>query len=451
MAGRLAIIGGDAAGMSAASQARRRDPDLEVVAFERGPYTSYSACGIPYFLGGHFEDSERLIVRSPEQHSERGIDVRVHQEVLAIDLAARELTVRDHQARTESTEPFDQLVVATGAVAVGPRVPGADHLEPARTVDAAERFDEQLDRGGEKAVVIGAGYIGIEMAEALKKRGFEVTMVDIADHVMGIAFDADMAKHVQDGAEEEGIDVRLNCAVEGIDLDDDGRPVAVRTAGGVLEADHVVLATGVKPATQIAQEAGLEVGEFGGLLTDDHQRCTGHDGVFAAGDCVESWHRLLERPVNVQLGTHANKQGRIAGINATGGDAAFPGVLGTAVSRICSREVARTGLTEDEVARFTDLDVIAVVQKSLTRAGYYPGAGPIWVKLVAERSTGRLLGGQIVGVEGAAKRVDVLATAIWAGMTVQELELLDLGYAPPVAPVYDPLLVAASAAVRELS
>ncbi len=450
MAGRLAIIGGDAAGMSAASQAHRRDPDLEVVAFERGPYTSYSACGIPYFLGGHFEDSERLIVRSPEQHRERGIDARVNQEVMAIDLGARELTVRDHQERTERTEPFDQLVIATGAVAVGPRVPGADRLEPARTVDAAERFNEQLGRGGETAVVIGAGYIGVEMAEALRKRGFAVTILDIADHVMGIAFDADMARHVQDGAEEEGIDVRLNCAVEGIDLDDDGRPVAVRTADAVFEADHVVLATGVKPATQIAQEAGLEVGEFGGLLTDDHQRCTGHDGVFAAGDCVESWHRLLERPVNVQLGTHANKQGRIAGVNATGGDAAFPGVIGTAVSRICSLEVGRTGLTETEATEETDFDVVAAIAESKTRAGYFPGAGPIWVKLVVERGTGRLLGGQIVGVEGAAKRGDVLAAAIWMGRPVQELELLDLGYAPPVAPVYDPLLVAASATVRAL-
>jgi NADPH-dependent 2,4-dienoyl-CoA reductase/sulfur reductase-like enzyme len=329
-------------------------------------------------------------------------------------------------------------------------VPGADAVEPARTVDAAERFRTALERGGTHAVVIGAGYIGIEMAEALTKRGMQVTILERAGQVMPITLDADMAEHVQEGAEAEGIDVRLSDPVERIEHDDDGNPIAVHTEHDRIRADHVVVSTGVKPDTQIAQDAGLQVGDFGGLSVDDHQRCPGHDGIYAAGDCVESWHRLLERPVNIQLGTHANKQGRIAGVNATGGDAAFPGVIGTAVSRICSREVARTGLTEDEVAKLTDFDVVAATAQSTTRAGYFPGAGPIWVKLVAERGTGRLRGGQIVGVAGAAKRVDVHAVAIWAGMTVHELEQLDLGYAPPVAPVFDPLLVAASATVRAL-
>ena len=451
MAERLAIIGGDAAGMSAASQALRRDPDLDVVAFERGPYTSYSACGIPYFLAHDFTDSERLIVRTPEQHRERGIDMRIRQEVVHIDLDARQLTVRDHEHDAELTEPFDQLVVATGAVAVAPPVPGTDAVEPARTVDAAERFDAQLRRGGEKAVVIGGGYIGIEMAEALTRRGMQVTLLELADQVMNVALDKDMAAHVQEGAEAEGIDVRTSAGVTEIEHDEHGRPKAVHVEDQVFPADHVVLATGVKPATEVAKAAGLQTGDKGALTVDDHQRCPGHDGVFAAGDCVESFHRLLNKPMNVQLGTHANKQGRIVGINATGGDAAFPGVLGTAVTRICNREVGRTGLTEAECAEHRpDLDVVATIAKSTTRAGYLPEAGPIWVKLVVERSTGRLLGGQIVGVEGAAKRVDVLAAAIWMGMTVQELELLDLGYAPPVAPVFDPLLVAASAVIREL-
>ena len=433
--------------MSAASQAKRRDPDLEVVAFERTPYTSYSACGIPYWIGGdlpHDHGSERLIVRSPEQHRSRGIDVRTRTEVIGIDLDARRLTVKDLDAGTESVEGFDELLIATGAVAHAPPVPGADAIESLRTVDAAERFNHQLWEGGKSAVVIGAGYIGLEMAEALVKRGLRVTLVERADQVMPIALDADMARHVEKGAHDEGIHVRLETPVEKIE------PGVVHAGGEAFAADHVVVATGVKPEVGVAKDAGLAVGDFGGLLTDDHQRCLDADGVYAAGDCVESWHRLLERPVNVQLGTHANKQGRIVGINATGGDAAFPGVIGTAVSRICSVEIARTGLTEKEVADYTDLDVVATTIESTTRAGYFPGTGPIWVKLVAERSTGRLLGGQIVGVEGAAKRADVLAVAIWHGMTVQELELVDLGYAPPVAPVYDPLLVAASAAVRAL-
>jgi NADPH-dependent 2,4-dienoyl-CoA reductase/sulfur reductase-like enzyme len=442
VAQRLAIIGGDAAGMSAASIARRRDPDLEIVAFERGPYTSYSACGVPYFVGGVVEDARRLISRSPQQHRERGIDVRMCTEVVAIDLAARTLTVRD-QDGGETREPFDQLVVATGAEPLLPDVPGAEAIEPARTVDAGERLRAALERGGSCAVVIGAGYIGLEMAEAFAHRGLTVTMIEQAPQVMG-TLDADMAGHVQDAAEAQGIRVVLDAGVEQIVTDEDGAPVEVRTAGASYRADHVVIGTGARPAVAMAREAGLEVGDSGALRVDDHQRCPGHDGVFAAGDCAESHHRVLDRQVNIQLGTHANKQGRIAGTNATGGDARFPGVIGTAVSKICRCEVGRTGIGEREADRAA-IEVVSATIEDRTRAGYYPGAGPIWVKLVAEPGSGRLLGGQIVGVEGAAKRIDVLATAIWAGLAVDELALLDLSYAPPFSGVYDPLLIAARA------
>jgi NADPH-dependent 2,4-dienoyl-CoA reductase/sulfur reductase-like enzyme len=448
MARRLAIVGGDAAGMSAASAARRRDPDLEVVAFERGPYTSYSACGIPYYVGGLFGDSDRLISRSPDEHRARGIAVHTRTEVMAIDLDARRLTVRDRQAGEERDEGFDQLVLATGAFAVPPPIPGAAATEPVRTVDAAERFQAALSRGGEHhhAVVVGGGYIGLEMAEALVQRDIPTTLVEAAPQVMS-TLDPDMAAHVQDAAEGVGVRVMVGTEVEEVLLDGGGAPRAVRAGGETIDADHVVMATGVRPAVELARAAGLELGPSGAVRVDDHQRCPGHDGVFAAGDCAESWHRLLRRPVNVQLGTHANKQGRIAGANATGADLAFPGVIGTAVSRICRYEVARTGLSERE-AGDAGIDVVAATVKDRTRAGYFPGAGPIWVKLVCEPGSGRLLGGQIVGVEGAAKRIDVLATCVWAGLAVGEIELLDLGYAPPYSGVYDPLLVAARAAVK---
>jgi NADPH-dependent 2,4-dienoyl-CoA reductase/sulfur reductase-like enzyme len=445
MARRLAIVGGDAAGMSAASSARRRDPQLEVVAFERGPYTSYSACGIPYFIGGSVGDADRLISRSPDEHRARGIDVRTRCEVVAIDLAARTLTART-AAGAESTEPFDELVVATGAEAVTPPIEGAAAIEPARTVDAAERLRYALDQGGRTAVIIGAGYIGLEMAEGLTDRGLQVTMIEQGDQVMS-TLDADMAAHVQDAAEAHGIRVLVGAGVEEIVRDDAGAPVAVRTEAETFPADHVVVGTGARPAVDVARAAGLEVGDSGALRVDDHQRCPGHDGVFAAGDCVESHHRLLDRPVNIQLGTHANKQGRIAGVNATGGDARFPGVIGTAVSKICRYEVGRTGLGEAEAAA-AGIAAVSATVKDRTRAGYYPGAGPIWVKLVAEPGSGRLLGGQIVGVEGAAKRIDVLATAVWAGLAVGELALLDLSYAPPFSGVYDPLLVAAKTTAK---
>jgi NADPH-dependent 2,4-dienoyl-CoA reductase/sulfur reductase-like enzyme len=445
MARRLAIIGGDAAGMSAASIARRRDPDIEIVAFERGPYTSYSACGIPYFVSGVVEDAQRLISRSAGEHRKRGIDVRTRTEVVAIDLAARVLTVRDERG-DDSHEHFDQLVVATGAEPLLPDVRGAEAIEPARTVDAGERLRAALERGGSCAVVIGAGYIGLEMAEAFAHRGLNVTMIDQAPQVMG-TLDADMAAHVQDAAERQGIRVVLGAAIDEIVTDADGAPVEVRAAGASYPADHVVIGTGARPAVALATAAGLELGAGGALRVDDHQRCPGHDGVFAAGDCAESHHRVLDRQVNIQLGTHANKQGRIAGVNATGGDARFPGVIGTAVSKICRCEVARTGISEREADR-ADIEVVSATIEDRTRAGYYPGSGPIWVKLVAEPGSGRLLGGQIVGVEGAAKRIDVLATAIWTRLAVDELALLDLSYAPPFSGVYDPLLIAARAVAK---
>ena len=447
---RLAIVGGDAAGMSAASAARRRDPDLEIVAFERGPYTSYSACGIPYFVGGLVEEADRLISRSPEEHRANGIDVRTRCEVVAIDLGARRLTVRSASGE-ESGEPFDQLVVATGAEAIRPPFPGAEAIEPAQTVDAAERLRAALERRGRThagVVVVGAGYIGLEMAEAFVDRGLRVTMIEQAPQVMA-TLDADMAAHVQDAAEARGVHVVLGAAVEEIVLDEDGAPVAVRTADETFDADHVVVGVGSKPLVGLASDAGLEVGDSGALRVDDHQRCPGHDGVFAAGDCAESHHRVLDLAVNIQLGTHANKQGRIAGVNATGGDDRFPGVIGTAVSKICRYEVGRTGISERE-ASDAGIEVVAATIKDRTRAGYYPGAGPIWVKLLAEPASGRLLGGQIVGTEGAAKRIDVLATAVWTGLAVQELALLDLSYAPPFSGVYDPLLIAARALAKQL-
>lgn len=438
---RLAIIGGNPAGMSAASVAKRRDPDLDVVAFERGPYTSYAACGIPYVVGGKIATVDELVARTPQRHREHGIDVRTRSEVVAVDLDARTLTVRDEQTRDEATEPFDRLVFATGAYAPPPPIPGAEATEPARTLDAADELRAEVRRAGTHAVVIGAGYIGLEMAENLVERGMQVTMLDRAAQVM-LTLDPDMAEHVQDAAEGAGIRTLLNVDVHEIVRHDDGRPRLVRTSEGDLPADHVVIGTGARPDVALAQQAGVTIGETGAIAVDDHQRCPGHDGVFAAGDCAESHHRILDAPVNIQLGTHANQQGRIAGINATGGDVRFPGVLGTAISRICRYEVARTGLTEREAAG-AGIDAVAATIEAKTRAHYYPGAGPIWVKLVAERGTGRLLGGQIVGTETAGKRIDTIAAALWAGMTADDLQCCDLAYAPPVSPVLDPVLVAA--------
>jgi NADPH-dependent 2,4-dienoyl-CoA reductase/sulfur reductase-like enzyme len=444
MGDRLAIVGGDAAGMSAASNARRRDESLDVVAFERGVHTSYSACGIPYYVGGVIEDVDSLVARSPEQHRGNGIDVRTGAEVVALDLDRRELTLAGG-----AVEPFDRLVLATGARAVPPDIPGAEAVEAARTLEAAERFRTQLERtGAHDAVVVGAGYIGLEMAEALVQRGMRVALVERAQQVFP-ALDADMGAHVREAAEGLGIEVFTETSVEEVLLDDAGEPRGVRTTAGELPARHVVLATGVRPDVELAEASGLRVGETGALAVDGGQRCAGADGVWAAGDCVESHHRILDRPVNVQLGTHANKQGRIAGVNATGGSLTFPGVIGTAISRLCKREVALTGLTERQAAA-GGFDVVCDTAETTARAGYWPDNGPVWLKLVVERGTGRLLGAQIIGAETAGKRIDTLAMAVWTGMAVDELQWVDLAYAPPVSGVLDPVLVAARIAARRL-
>jgi NADPH-dependent 2,4-dienoyl-CoA reductase/sulfur reductase-like enzyme len=444
---RLVVIGGDAAGMTAAARARRRrDPeDLEIVAFERGPYTSYSACGIPYFVGDLVSDVDDLVARTPEEHRRNGIDVRTGHEVVAIDLNRRRVRVRDlaGDGADERDEPFDQLVVATGAVPSRPHVTGADAegifgvQTLADGVTARRAVDERAPR---RAVVVGGGYVGLEMAEALVRRGLEVALVDRTEQPMAGTLDLDMGALVADALRAVGVKLHLGEAVDGFDVED-GSVRAVHTANRSLPADIVVLGLGVRPDSALAKEAGIAVGETGGIVTDARME-TSAGGIWAAGDCVESTHRVTGMPVALALGTHANKQGRVVGINATGGDVRFPGVIGTAVSKICVYEVARTGLTEYQAAEL-DRDVVAATIESTTRAGYYPEAAPIKVKVVADRRDGRIVGAQIVGAEGAAKRIDVIATAIWNRMPVDEVASLDLSYAPPFSPVWDPVLVAA--------
>jgi NADPH-dependent 2,4-dienoyl-CoA reductase/sulfur reductase-like enzyme len=450
---RLVVIGGDAAGMTAAARARRRrDPeDLDIVAFERGAYTSYSACGIPYFVGDLLSDIDGLVARSPDEHRKNGIDVRTGHEVVAIDVNTRRVRVRDLAGGgAERDEPFDQLVVATGSVPTRPDVPGVDAegifgvQTLADGVSVRQAVDEREPR---RAVVVGGGYVGLEMAEALVRRGLEVALVDRTEQPMASTLDLDMGDLVADALRAVGVTLHLGEAVDGFEADN-GSVRAVHTASRSLPADIVVLGLGVRPNVALAREAGIAIGNKGGIVTDARME-TSIGGVWSAGDCVESVDRITGLPIVVALGTHANKQGRVVGINATGGDVRFPGVVGTAVSKICVYEVARVGLTEREAADL-DLDVVAAKIESTSRAGYYPGAAPIKVKVVAERPAGRLVGAQIVGAEGAAKRIDVLATAIWNRMTVDEVASLDLSYAPPFSPVWDPVLVAARKAADEL-
>jgi len=451
MTRRLIVIGGDAAGMSAAAQARRMAPAdaLEIVAFERGSRTSYAACGLPYLIGGLVESPDRLVARTPEQHRANGIDVRICHEVLAIDVKAATVTVRDLDKGQETDMHYDELLIATGASGIVPPWPGidAEGVLQLRTLDDAAEVERRIGAGARRAVVVGAGYIGLEVAENLLARGLEVTVMERLDAPMGAVLDADMAAAVADAMREAGVDLQLGTAVTGFTVTD-GHVSAVQTAAGSVAADLVLIGLGVRANVELARAAGMEVGEAGGIVVDEQQR-THTPHVWAAGDCVESRHRVTGRAVVVALGTHANKQGRVAGTNIAGGEASFGGVLGTAITKFQDLEIARTGLTERE-AEAAGLDAFGVITEASSRAHYYPGGQSMRIKIVAERQTGRMLGAQIVGGQGAGKRIDVLATALWNKMSLDEVGGMDLSYAPPFSPVWDPVLLAAGKAAAKL-
>ncbi len=448
---RLIVVGGDAAGMSAASQLRRLDREREIVVFEKGPHTSYAACGIPYYVAGLIEKPEQLIARTPDTFREKyDIDARTLQEVTAVDCRGRTVQVRDHRNDRSYGMEFDDLLIATGALPFTPDVPGieAEGVFGVNTLEsgiALERFLQE--KRPRRAVVVGGGYIGLEIAEALNcHRAVNVTLIERAPQVMG-TLDPDMGALVGEAIRDVGIDLRLGETLKAVETSSD-RVRAIVTDKGEIETDLIVLGLGVRPNTALAEEAGLALGVRNAIRVDDRM-ATPTEGVWAAGDCAETFHLVSRQPFHVALGTVANKMGRVAGVNLAGGEARFPGVVGTAVSKICRYEVARTGLLEAEAAKL-GLDYSTATIKTRTRAGYYPGAGRIHVKLLAENGTGRLLGGQIVGVEGAAKRIDVIATCLHGKMTVQELVDMDLSYAPPFSPVWDPVQVAARALLKEV-
>jgi NADPH-dependent 2,4-dienoyl-CoA reductase/sulfur reductase-like enzyme len=448
MTERLVVIGGDAAGMTAASQAKRLGgDDVDVVVLEQGPFTSYSACGIPYWVAGDVGSVDQLVARTPQEHRTRGIDVRLHARATAIDVQERRVSVAG-----ADPVPFDHLLIATGATPLRPDIPGlkAPNVLAVQTLDDGAHAIEVLqsrEPDARDAVVIGGGYIGIEMAEALVRRGYAVTVIDRAPQPM-TTLDPDLGRLVAEAMEGMGIDVVCGVEVEAVDTDDGGNATSVRAGGTTYPADVVVLGLGVRPATDLAREAGLPLGETGGLRVDTHMRVEGHDRIWAAGDCVESWDLVAQRWVHVPLGTHANKQGLVVGSTLAGRDLEFPGIVKTAMSKVCDLEVARTGLGEDE-ARELGRDVVTARIETTTRAGYMPGTKPMTVKLLGERSDGRLLGAQIVGREGAAIRIDTCATALWAQMTAGELVMSDLGYAPPFSSVWDPVQVAARALLAQ--
>jgi len=431
--------------MAAAASARRQDPGLDVVALERGRWTSYSACGIPYLIGGEVKALEDLVVRRPQElRDSLGIDVRMRCEAMAIDLGAGKVEIRNHDQGRTFQLGFDLLHLGTGASPFRPLLPGIElpFIGGVQTLDDAASLLRQVNHppswapsGIKRVVVVGAGYIGLEVAEAFVRRDASVTVVTNTPEVM-TSLDPDMGAEVTKALQGLGVTVRRSVEVTGFE------PGSVVTADGAIPADLVVLGMGVAPNAQLAEEAGLDLGTAGAVRVDRRQ-CTSHEAIYAAGDCCTSTHLVSGREVYVALGTVTNKQARVAGTNLGGGYATFAGVLGTAVTKVCQLEVGRTGLNEAEAADAGFSAVTATVE-STTTAGYLESAGPVRVKVVAERGTGRLLGAQIVGhAPGAAKRIDIAATALTARMSCDEVAELDLGYAPPFSPLWDPVAIAA--------
>jgi len=441
----ILIIGGDAAGMSAASQVRRRHPDWPITVLERGSFTSYAACGIPYFLAGDVATVDDLVVVTPETFREqRRIDVRTGWEAIALDIPAQRVEARRPDGTVERMA-FDRLLLATGASPIVPPWEGTDlaGVVLMRNLRDAMAIAEHIAHGARRAVVIGAGYVGLEAVEAFARRGLTVTVVEKQATPMG-GVAVEIAGEIAGEMAAHGVDLRLDAEVTGL-VSDNGRVCAVATSGGEIPCDLCLISLGVRPNSQLAAAAGIRLGVRGAIAVDDRQRTSAPE-VFAAGDCAEALHRVTGSPTYIPLALTANRQGRVAGANLAGDDERFPGIVGSAVTRLFDLTIARTGLTLEQALE-TGFTPERIAATAPSRAHYYPGQVPLYVELIFDRTTRRLLGGWLAGRDpSVAKRCDVVAVAITAGLTIDEVAGLDLTYAPPFAPVWDPVLQAANRA-----
>ncbi len=451
----IVIIGGDAAGMTAASKLKRAAPATEVIVFDRGQDISYSACGLPYWLAGVVKSEQDLIVLTPETaRTGRGIDVRIGHEVLAINRTAKTVIVRGPANAEPFEQPYAKLMLATGATATRPPIPGVN-LPAVFTLralhEARHIFAYMAQHKPQRAVIIGGGYIGMEMAETLRARQLAVTLLQKPPQIM-TSFDHEMVADVMTHLAAQQVNVLTNTQVTGIEATGNHLQV-VTTAAAAYNADMVLIAAGVRPNSELAVAAGLRIGATQAIWVNEQMQ-TSDPNIYAAGDCVEHYHRVLEKNVWIPLATSATKGGRVVGENLSGMAATFPGILGTTVVKVFAYTMAVTGLTEKQAkasGKFGALgeDVGSAVVSHDDKVGYWPDAQPIKVKLVFEKSSGRVLGGQLVGKAGVNKRIDIVATAITARMTLGDLAMLDLSYAPPYSPTWDPIQVCANVALRD--
>ncbi len=441
---RLLVIGGGPAGMAAASKAKREKPDLEVIVAEAGKYVSFALCGIPYYLAGVVKDINELVHYTPEYFREkRKIDVRIKTKVTSVDFSGKKAILEYENGREEEVE-WDYLVIATGAKPRTFPLPGLDleGIYTIRSLDDAVIIKEAAKKA-EKVVIVGGGYIGLEVAEAFRILGKKVTVIEALDHVLPNV-DKDIADYVEEELRRNGIEIKKEQKVVG--FEGNGKVRKVLTEKGEYEADLVIFSVGVVPNTDLFRDSPLEFG-FKGAIRVNERMETNIEGVYAVGDVATVKNIVTGKEDWIALAQIANKMGRVAGANIAGLEMSLPGVAGTAFIKVFDLEVGRTGLTEFQ-AKKLGYNVESIVVKSVTKPKYYPGWKNIVVKILYDSESKKILGAQAVGGEGVSMRINAIATALYAKLTVDELFNIDFGYAPPFAPVWDPLVVASSLALR---
>lgn len=446
---RLLVVGGVAGGATAAARARRLDDAASVIVFERGSFVSFANCGLPYHIGGEIERRASLLLQTPEGLKSRfGLDVRTRHEVLAINRTAKSIRVRALATGSEFDEPYDFLLLSPGAAPIRPPLPGVDHprILTLRNMDDMDTIKAAVDGGAKSALVVGGGFIGLELAENFRRRGLDVTLVELLPQVMP-PIDAEMATPVHDTLRRHGVRLLLANAVTSF-ADADGRVRATLKSGEAVVADLVVLSVGVRPDTKLARDAGLTLNERGAIVVDEHMR-TSDAAIYAVGDAVQVRDAVVDGPAFVPLAGPANRQARVAADNIFGRRSTFRGVQGTSICRVFDLTVASTGPSERTLkARGVSYRKVYVLP--MHHVGYFPGAEQMTIKLIFGPDDGRVLGAQIVGGDGVDKRIDVLSTAIQARLTVEDLEQTELAYAPQFGAAKDPVNLAGFVATNVL-
>ncbi|MGD8513852.1 MAG: FAD-dependent oxidoreductase [Deltaproteobacteria bacterium] len=439
---KLVIVGGVAAGASAAAKARRCNEDAEIVMFEMGPDISYATCGLPYYLSGVIPERKNLLITTAEFFKNRfNVEVRTRHEVLRIDRQAQKVVVKNLATGDVAAEAYDRLILSTGATAILPPIPGVDlpFVFTLKTLEDTDRIHAFVkNKQPENAVVVGGGLIGIEAVENLEGEKTKVSVVEFMPQILSF-LDREMAELVQQHLRHKGVDIYVSEKVTSLE-EREGRGWIRTNAGRELPADLVIMSVGIRPNTKLAKDAGLRIGPSGGIAVNEFMG-TDDPNIFAAGDCVESLNLVTGKPVLIPMGSAANKEGRAAGANAMGRSIAVKGFTGTVIVKVFDLAVAKTGLSEAEAVN-EGLSPLVTYVLAGDHAGYYPDAKEVQIKTIADRSTRRLLGAQVIGEKGVDKRIDVMATAIYNRMALDDLLQLDLAYAPPFSAARDPVIIA---------